>query len=159
MASHPRLVLEDLLTALRVDHGDVDLSTSSGTPKVVVADRPFLPVRPPYMSIAAPSVAFDNNGANLKQRHVTGRIEWYLHVPSELDTAESRALAAMDAAAAVVDAIHDAHEDSTYTTLFALPILLASIDDVFGDEPEVSPGCGVVQGSIVYEAYLARAGS
>lgn len=157
MASHARLVLTDLLTALRADLGDLDLSTVSGTPKVVIADGPTPPAGPPWLALAAPVVEVSYNGAPLTEYHVVGDIDWYLTVAFTADTTESRAFAALDAADEVITAIQNAHHNVALTTLYALTVLTVTVTDVFGEGPGIPDGGGaVVQGRIRYETDISR---
>ena len=156
MASHARLVLTDLLTALRTDLGDYDLSTVNGTPKVVVADGPEPPVGPPWVALAAPAVEPHYDGGSLDEYRVTGVLQWYACAAFTAETPESRAYAALDLASEVVARVHTAHRTSSFATLYALPKLLVVLDDVFGEGPGVPPGAGMAQGRILYEAVLSR---
>lgn len=157
MASHARLVLEDLLTALRTDLGGNDLTTVDGTPCVVIADGGFPPVGPPYVLISAPSVE-STYTAELTAYHVIGTCDWWAYTAAGTDSTEARAFAGLDFAAEIVAAVENAHADPAFTTLFGLTILLCSWDEVFSDEPDIAPGMALVHGTIRYETDLQRGG-
>lgn len=155
MASHARLVLTDLLTALRTDLGDYDLSTVSSTPRVVIADGGAPPVGPPYVLISAPAVE-SSYSAPLTEYHVTGTCEWWAYVAATTESTEGRAFAALDFADEIVTAVENAHANVAFTTLYALTVLLCSWDQVFSDGPDIPPGMAIVHGTIRYETDLQR---
>lgn len=159
MAAHARAVLADLLTALRTDLGDYDLSTTNSTPRVVIADGGVPPIGPPYLLISAPKCQITSQpGAPLTEYHVVGSLEWWAYVAATTESTEARALAALDFADEIVTAIQNAHHSSSFATLYALTILEADWDEVFADEPDIAPGMAIVHGAIRYETDLQRGG-
>jgi len=154
--SHARDLLTELLAVLRADLGTLDLSTVASTPRVVIADGGPPPCSPPYLLITAPSLRVTYARAPMGEYGVEGRLEWWLMVPSALDTVESRAFAALDGASEVIAAIQSGHADSTRTTLYTTQQLLPSLLDVFGDAPDMAPGLGIAHGELVYTAILTR---
>lgn len=156
MASHARNVLTDLLTALRADLGDYDLSTTSSTPRVVIADGGAPPVSPPYLLLSAPTPSAVYQQAPMGEYTVRGRIEWWGYVAAAADATETRAYAALDFADEVATAIQDAHASTSYTTLHDLTELLVTVLDVFADGPDLAPGMAVVHGEITYGTILTR---
>jgi hypothetical protein len=156
MAAHAHSVLSDLLTALRADLGDYDLSTTSSTPRVVIADGGPPPCSPPYLLLAAPSVRKVYQPAPLGEYEVQGRLEWWGYIAATAGTTETRAFAALDFADEVSTAIEDAHASSSYTTLHALTELLVSVLDVFCDGPDLAAGQAIVHGEITYRTVLTR---
>lgn len=154
--SHAALVLTDLLTALRADLGTYDLSTVGGTPRVVIADGPEPPVGPPWLALAAPSIEVSYDGASLGEYWVKASLLFYGCVAFTAETTENRAFAALDFADEVITAIQNAHRTSSFTALYALPVLTVTLDDVFGEGPGIPPGCGAIQGRILYETVLSR---
>jgi hypothetical protein len=149
--SHARAVLAELLTVLRADLGTYDLSTVTGTPRVVIADGGPPQCAPPYVLIAAP-VLRSTYDANLAEYLVRGEIEWWGYVAPTTSDTEARTYAALDLASEVVSAIETAHADPARTTLHTLTTLLPDLVEVFGDGPEVPPGCGIVHGILTYTA-------
>jgi hypothetical protein len=156
MAAHAHSVLSDLLTALRADLGDYDLSTTSSTPRVVIADGGRPPVSPPYLLLSAPTVSTTYQPAALGEYWVRGRIEWFGYVAATAETTEARAFAALDFADEIITAIQDAHASSSYTTLHSLVELLVSVTDVFADGPDLAPAEALVHGEITYAVPLTR---
>ncbi len=155
MASHARLVLTDILIALRADLGDYDLSTVSSTPRVVIADGGHPPVGPPYVLISAPAVE-STYDAPLTEYHVIGTMEWFAFAAATAETTESRAFAALDLADEIMTAIQNAHHTSSFTALYALTVLRVWTTDVFSDGPDVPAGMAYVKGVIRYETDLSR---
>lgn len=155
MASHARLLLEELLAALRADLGSYDLSTYSGTPRVVIADGGRPPLTPPYLLISAPAPR-SSYDANLGEYLIAGRCEWWGYVAAPAETTEARAFAALDFASEVMARVQDAHADPANTTLYTTMQLLIGVLDVFADGPDLAASEAVVHGEITYQAVLTR---
>ncbi len=159
MASAARLVLTEVLAAVRVDLGVADLSTVDGTPRAVIADGGHPPANPPYLLLSAPNEAYSyDNGAPLTEYHVNGELEWWVFWASDTDDIEARAFDGVDLATAVVDAVHAAHANPTFPTLYALTVLLCSWDAVIADEPEIPNFMPCIHGTIRYETDRVRGG-
>lgn len=152
--SHARSVLTELLTVLRTDLGTYDLSTTSSTPRVVIADGGPPRCTPPYVLVAAP-VLRSSYDADLSEYMVRGEIEWWGYVAPTASDPESRTFAALDLASEIVAAIETAHASPSRTTLHPLVTLLPELVEVFGDGPEVPPGMGIAHGILTYSAVRA----
>jgi hypothetical protein len=155
MASHARLFLTDVLTALRTDLGDNDLSTVSGTPRVVIADSGAPPIGPPYVLLSAPSLE-KTYDAPLTEYHVIGTLHWWAYVAMTADTTEDRAYKALDFGDEICTAIENAHHNAAFATLYTTTVVICSWDEVFSDGPDIPPGMAIVHGTIRYETDLSR---
>lgn len=158
MASKARLVLIDLLTALRTAHFHYDLTTDSSTVRVVIADGGHPPVRPPYVLLTAPRMKSAYEGAPLTEYHRTWEMEWWAFAPCTVDTTENRAYGGLDIADDVVTAIENAHHNPSFTALYELTTLLVSYDDVFADGLDEPVGSAQVHGTIEFSTTLTRGG-
>lgn len=153
--SHSRLVMEELLTALRANHANFNLSTVNGTYRVVV-DAAQPPVtKGPWVVLQSPWPIEDEPDAvtPLTQDKVSGTIRFWAFAPSTQDNSETRSFAAQDLARDVRLAIKTAHADDSYDTLFHLESLRVRIDLISGDASVKGLPYGVVQGSILYEGF------
>lgn len=155
MASHARLVLVDLLTALRAAHTHYDLTTVSGTHKVIIDDGQPPPIAPPWVVLAAPQVKVEHNAETpLTQYRVVGKVQWWAYVAATTESTEARAFAALDLAFDVVKAIQTAHKTPSFTTLFTLSLLEPAIEEteVVGDASVGGVPYGAARGMLLYEA-------
>jgi hypothetical protein len=152
VASFARLVLQELLTVLRSDWGDHDLSSSGGTHRVVIGRAQEPPVSAPFLYLAVPSRIDDSYGeAPLGEYDQSAEIEFMGFVPSDtLDTSE-RALDALDFQEELERKITVAHKTAANTTLYSLLSLLPVFDEPMGaDEFELPDGMVLVHGTIKY---------
>jgi hypothetical protein len=161
MAANLRNIVADLFTALRVDHtltgGSYDLSTSSGTPKVLWADEGLLVDRAPLVVIGGLSVETSyDDGASLGEYTNTGRLEWWAFVAVNSVAAEDRALAAVDLANDIITAVQNAHQDPSYTYLYTVTKLLVTLEDVFGDALDAPATMAAARGRIDFVTTSVR---
>jgi hypothetical protein len=157
MASHARLVLEDLVEAIAGSTGDYDLSTVDDTPRVVVADGGRPPVGPPFVAIAGPSVKSSDDGA-MTEVGKEGFFQLFCFAPTTELSTQSRCFAALDLGEQVINAIEDAHADPAFTALFRLTVLLCDHDEPFADGPDVPDGDAFIRVTIRYTTDRPRGG-
>lgn len=109
MATHIEELYNDLLLALRAAHTYVDLSTSNGTPRVIVDGKAELPTRAPWLVLGPPqdlSVTVDEVG----HRHyrVQFKVLWVGYVAAATDSTFDRTLRATELADDVIRAVNTA---------------------------------------------------
>lgn len=155
MASHARSLLQDIFTALRQSHTHHDLSTVSGTKRVVIdaGEPPVL--SGPWVVLSAPKIPQENSSITpLAQYEVEGTLQWWAFCASDRDDPEERALDALDLAHDIMRALRVAHADpNTYGTLGACHNLQLSLDDVRGDASIEEIPFGLATGTITYQAF------
>lgn len=141
-------LLADMLTALRTDLGAYDLSTVSGTHRVMLAEDGFpVTLAPPFVAIGSPEpVRVDySDGAPLTQYRVAAEIPIFCFAPATADTPSSRMLAALDLASEVVTALQDMHANPAYIYGFDLVVLTAEVQAVYGGQQDQPGGPGVAE--------------
>lgn len=156
-ASHLRLILTDVLTVLRADLGDYNLSTVSGTHKVQLGEGIAPPIRPPFVWVAGPTLV-SSNESPLTEVHKAGTIRWRAFAPTAALTTESRIYAALDIGEQITNALEDAHANPARATIFGLTTWLVDIVDVFSDGPDIPDGNAWVDGVIRYTTDRLRGG-
>lgn len=138
----------DLYTALRANHTNFNLSTVSGTHKVLSGDGGLPGFDPPYVLISGGSAVPSYEGAHLGGYLNTYRWEWFAYAPATGDTADDRIDAAEGLADDVITAIQTAHATNTYTALYICTRVLPTLQDIFGDGIGLPAGAGMAVGFI-----------
>lgn len=157
MASHARLLLEELLTALRQEHEHFDLSTVDGTHRVVVDEAEAPVLSGPWVTLSAPHPTVDHSAYTpLTEYQIRGTLEFWAFAPSEEESPEARAFAALDLAHDVVKALQVAHTQvETYPNLGACSLLLpVGPVEVYGDASVAGIAYGLAKGTIAYEVLV-----
>lgn len=120
MATHIEEIYADLLLALRASHTYVNLSTASGTPRVIVDGHGEMPTSPPWLVLGPPedlSVEVDEIG----HRHyrATYKMQWRGVVAAGLDNPYTRTLRAAELVDDMIRAVNAAWTttDGTYDFL------------------------------------------
>lgn len=155
MASHARLLMTDVLTALRAAHTHVNLSTVSGTKRVVIDQGEPPVISGPWVALGAPEVRQEEGSVTpLTMLEVEGTFEWAAFVASDLESPEERALDALDAAHDIIKALRTAHATpGTYGTLGACHHLSFSPVRISGDASVGDIPYGVALGTVTYRGY------
>lgn len=151
-------VLDDLLTALRIDHSDVggtyDLTTTSNTPRVIVSDSGQPSVRPPLVILSGAALVSDYD-SNLTEHGNEWRVRFAAWAAAATDSPEARIRAGQEIAADVVQSIQRAHRTTSFTTLKTLTTLKVSHDAPSGGGENTEPQWAVVEGEIRYRVTSA----
>jgi hypothetical protein len=155
MASHSRSLMQDVLAALRQAHAHQDLSTVSGTKRVVIDQGEPPVLSGPWVVLSAPEVKQDEGSITpLVMLEIEGTVEWTAFVPSDLESTEERAFDALDLAHDIVKALRTAHATpGTYATLGACHYLAFSPVKISGDASIEELSYGIAYGSFTYRGY------
>lgn len=152
MASFARQVLGELLTVLRSDWGDFDLSSSGSTHRVVVGQAMEPPVNAPFVYLGMPSKLDASYGghASIGEYQQDGEIFVRGFVPADTLDVSERALDALDFQEELERKLTVAHKTPANTTLYSLLALLIEWDEPMGDAFELPDGNVIVEGRIKY---------
>lgn len=158
MASDVRTLIGEVLVALRADLGDYDLSTTSGTARVVVGEYEEPPTSgAPFIALRYERGRSGYGVSPLGQYETAYDLVVVCWAPCDLDDPSERALDAMDLAAEVITALQAAHYDGvTYPTINGCTRLEVEDIEIYGDGVNLPAGYGVATFTVRIQRILTR---
>lgn len=152
-------MMREVLTALRADLGDNDLSTVGGTVRVDYADAGLekFPTKPPWIALTAPVVRATYGQAALGEYQLDGSFEWFAWANAATLDVAARVEAALQLGHEIITALQNAHANASVTTLHgSFSMFVAEVVDVFADGPELRGGPPYVHGRVTFQSFASR---
>lgn len=154
MATHIEEIYADLLLALRTAHTYVDLSTASGTQRVIIDGYGEMPISPPWLVLGPPEDLFvEVDEIGHRHYRATYKIQWRGVVAAGLDNPYTRTLRAAELADDVIRAVNTAWTttDGTYTYIHQCTRISHKVPHISGGSSGEGLTMAEAQGEIEIE--------